>query len=155
MRRKDREIVDPIEVRGIVSRCNVLHLGLVDGQMPYIVPMNFGAVWDGDSLTVYTHSAISGRKVDLILRQPAVFVQMDCDGEMIAGNAACEYGYRYGSFMGSGRAEIISDSDEACAGMAVLMRHQTGQDFAILPRDIEQVAVIRITLTEWTAKACR
>lgn len=155
MRRKDREITDLAEVQDIVCRCRVMHVGLVDGGMPYIVPMNFGALWDGEQLTLYAHSATAGRKMELIRQAPPVFIQMDCDGELVTGTSACTYGYRYKSLMGLGRAEEVTDPDEMRSGMVALMRQQTGRDFTFSQEELTSVAVLRITLTEWSAKACR
>lgn len=42
MRRKDREVTELEAVKEIIRQCDVLRLGLVDGDYPYIVPMNFG-----------------------------------------------------------------------------------------------------------------
>lgn len=41
MRRKDREITDFNEIRKIIDACEILRLGLADGDFPYIVPVNF------------------------------------------------------------------------------------------------------------------
>ena len=42
MTRRELEITDIEEIRGILDRAQVLHLGLVDDGFPYIVPMNYG-----------------------------------------------------------------------------------------------------------------
>lgn len=42
MRRKDREVTELETVKEIIRQCDVLRLGLADGDYPYIVPMNFG-----------------------------------------------------------------------------------------------------------------
>ena len=41
MRRKDREVTGFSEIMKIVEQCEIVHLGLSDGDYPYIVPMNF------------------------------------------------------------------------------------------------------------------
>ena len=48
MRRNDREVTDFDEIVKIIDECEVLRLGLADGDYPYIVPMNFAyRVTDG------------------------------------------------------------------------------------------------------------
>ena len=42
MRRKDREIVDITEILEIIGKADVLHLGLFDGEYPYVVPLHYG-----------------------------------------------------------------------------------------------------------------
>ena len=45
MRRRDREVTDMNEILRILKTANVLHLGLTDGDMPYVLPMNYGFSW--------------------------------------------------------------------------------------------------------------
>lgn len=42
MRRKERQVTNPAEIRAVIDRCKVLRLGLNAAGAPYIVPMNFG-----------------------------------------------------------------------------------------------------------------
>jgi len=42
MRRKEKEITDIGEIEGIIKRAGVCRLGLVDGNTPYVIPLNFG-----------------------------------------------------------------------------------------------------------------
>ena len=66
MRRKDREITDINEIVKIVSDCDVLHLGMSDNGIPYVVPVNFGFTCEGRELTFYVHCATSGKKIDIL-----------------------------------------------------------------------------------------
>ena len=61
MRRKEKEIKDKKEIEQIFKYSHVCRLGIFDGKMPYIVPMNFGY---RDNI-LYFHSALEGRKVDI------------------------------------------------------------------------------------------
>ena len=38
--RREREVTDRDEMIEILKKCRILHLGLVDGDTPYVVPMN-------------------------------------------------------------------------------------------------------------------
>ena len=42
MRRKDREVTDPVKIREIITACNCCRLGFCDKGRAYIVPMDFG-----------------------------------------------------------------------------------------------------------------
>lgn len=42
MRRKDREITDIGEIERIISQSEILHLAMLDGDYPYLVPLHFG-----------------------------------------------------------------------------------------------------------------
>ena len=40
--RREREITDIEEIIKILEKENIIHIGLVDGDEPYVVPMNYG-----------------------------------------------------------------------------------------------------------------
>ncbi len=42
MRRKDKEITNKAEIEAILKKAFICHLGLSDGDQPYVVPMNYG-----------------------------------------------------------------------------------------------------------------
>ena len=153
MRRKDREITDMNRILEILDTARILHLGLYDDPYPYVVPLHYGYESAGGRLVFYMHGAKEGHKLDLIRQDPRVCVQIDCGMEMISGGEnACKYGASYASVIGRGDAEILEDPKSKAAALAVLMRHQTGRDFDIQEKVTAAVSVIRVTLTEYSAK---
>gem|GEM_PF-6349396 len=42
MRRSERAITDPAELESILREALVCRMGLCDGEVPYVVPMNYG-----------------------------------------------------------------------------------------------------------------
>ena len=54
--------------------------------------------------------------------------------------------------MGRGVGRIVEDVEEKKRAMSVLMKTQTGKDFSFEDRLVSIVAVIRIDVTEYTAK---
>ncbi len=152
--RREREVTDMEEILSILDKAKVLHLGLVDGDEPYVVPMNYGYIMEDRKLTVYLHGAKVGRKLDLMRVNPKVFFEMDCDIVPFEGKTACNYGITYASVMGRGKAVIIDDEDieEKIKGLAVLMKTQTGRDFDITDKMAGIVSVIRIDVSDYTAK---
>ena len=154
MRRTDRQITDPGAIEEILRRARVLHLGLMDGERPYVVPLHYGYIWEDGRLTLYMHSAPEGHKLDLIRANPNVFVEIDTGEIPISGgDVACRYGAAYSSLMGCGTATIVEDVAEKITGLRILMRTQTGREFAITPEMAGSAAVIRVEVTEFTAKA--
>jgi len=152
MTRREREVTDISEKLAILDKCKVLHLGLVDGDEPYVVPMNYGYVYEDEKLTLYLHGAKRGRKIDLMQKNPKVFFEMDCDITPFEGEIACQYGITYASIMGRGVAEIVEDVEEKKKGMSVLMKTQTGKDFEFEDKMVAFVNVIKITASSFTAK---
>ena len=59
MRRIDREITDIKDIEGILDRGFVCHLGLVDGERAYIVPMNYAY----EKMAIYLHCAGDGKNL--------------------------------------------------------------------------------------------
>ena len=58
VRYKTREVLDKNKIETFLQQARVGHLGMVDGNLPYVVPLNF--VWiDGK---IYFHGATGGRR---------------------------------------------------------------------------------------------
>lgn len=152
MTRREREITDMNKILEILDKSKVLHLGLVDGDEAYVVPMNYGYTYENDKLTLYLHGARRGRKIDLMRANPKVFFEMECDLNPFEGDVACKYGLSYSSIMGRGLAEIVEDPEEKMKALTFLMKTQTGKDFEFNEKLVSVVAVIRIDVSEFTAK---
>ena len=152
MTKRERQITDPQQIRHILDTANVLHLGLCVDNEPYVVPMNYGYTMEDGKLTLYLHSAVKGKKLDMIRANPNVFFEMDCDRMPFEGTLPCQYGLVYSSIMGRGTARIIEDTQEKMEAMTALMKTQTGKDFSFNERLVSIVAVIRIDVSEYTAK---
>lgn len=152
MTRRECQVTDTKEIRNILEKCKVLHLGLCDGDMPYVVSMNYGYHLDGDELTLYLHAARKGYKLEVIKKNPKVFFEMECEVEPFEGRLPCQYGMTYQSMMGWGSAELIEDTEEKKAIMSVFMKSQTGKDFTFEDRLVSIVSVIKIHVSGYTAK---
>lgn len=154
MRRADRQITDIDEIKDIVERAKVVHLGMIDGERPYVVPLHYGCEWHGDRLTLWCHGAREGRKLDVLRANAKVFVELDCDMELVSGgDVACRYGSCYASVMGDGVATIVEDPAEKVHGLRCLMRTQTGRAFDIPEQAVRAVSVMRIDVRGVTAKS--
>lgn len=156
MRRKDREITDPDEIRAIVERAKVLHLGLNGEERPYVVPLHYGVEWEEGLPVFYVHGAKEGRKLALLRRDGRVFVEIDAAGELVSGGGTpCRYGAVFESVMCDAEAEILPAGGEKQRALQILMKTQTGREFAITPEMAEGVAVIRLRALNLSAKARR
>lgn len=152
--RRELEITDIEKIRHILDISLVTHVGMVDGDEPYVVPMNFGYIMDGDKLTIYLHGAKKGRKIDILRANPKVFFEMECDLQPFEGDVACRYGMAYSSLMGKGNAVIVEDVEEKKLALSAVMKTQTGKDFTFEDKMVSFVNIIRIDVTAYTAK-CR
>ena len=150
--KRERQVTDPQQIRHILDTAKVLHLGLSVKDEPYVVPMNYGYCLEGGRLTLYLHSAVRGKKLDMIRENPNVFFAIDCDRQPFEGRVPCQYGLVYSSIMGRGTAAIVEDAEEKKQAMTILMKTQTGKDFTFNERLVSIVTVIRIDVHEYTAK---
>ena len=152
MTRRELEITDQKEMQDILDESKVLHLGLVDNGMPYIVPMNYGYTMEEGKLTLYVHGATTGYKLDVIRSNPTCCFEMECAVQPFEGEVACQYGTAYQSLMGRGTAVIIDDVQQKQDAMTILMKTQTGEDGTCNEKLVSIVSVIRIDVTDYTAK---
>ena len=152
MTKRERQITDQHQIIDILNRAKVLHLGLCVDNEPYVVPMNYGYTMEGEKLVVYLHSAVHGKKLDMIKANPKVFFEIDCDVVPFEGVMPCQYGVTYSSIMGRGTAQIVEDVEEKMKAMSVLMQTQTEKEFSFNERLVSIVAVIRIDVEAYTAK---
>lgn len=150
--RREKLVTDFNVIKEILDTAKVLHLGLVDGDEPYVVPMNYGYTLDGEKLTVWLHGATQGRKLDVMRKNPKVFFSMECNIEPFEGDVACKYGISYSSLMGKGKAEIIEDVEVKKQALSFLMKTQTGKDFEFNDKLASVVSIIKIDVEEYTAK---
>ena len=150
--KRERQVTDPEQILHILDTGKVLHLGLAVDNEPYVVPMNYGYTMEDGKLTMYLHSALKGRKLDMMRANSKVFFEIDCDLQPFEGRVACQYGLVYSSIMGRGTATIVEDVEEKKKAMSILMKTQTGKDFSFEDRLVSIVAVVRIDVAEYTAK---
>lgn len=154
MRRKDREITDFDRKLAVLQRCEVLHLGLSDDGAPYVVPLNFGARAEGGSVSLYFHCALSGRKLDLLRKNPRVSFAADRVLRLVGAERPCDWTMKYECVMGEGTAALVEDPAEKAEGMLCILRHygyEGGAEFA--PAMLERTAVVRVSVSAFTAKS--
>ena len=152
MTKRELQITDESQILRILDTAKVLHLGMAVDNEPYVVPMNYGYTQEDGKVVLYLHSALRGKKLDMIRQNPKVFFELDCDRVPFEGNMPCQYGLSYASVMGRGTARIVEDVEEKKTAMSILMKTQTGKDFSFEDRLVSIVAVIRIDVAEYTAK---
>lgn len=153
MRRRDRELTVKADLEEILRKAFVCHLGLVDGDQPYVVPVNF-AYEDGH---IYLHGAAEGRKLDLIRKNNKVCFEMELFSSEIIKNDGqpCNWGTAFQSVIGTGTAKIVEDQEEKIKDLNIIVkRFSNGEGGFTFPEsELVNTAVIDITITEMSGKA--
>lgn len=153
MRRKDREVVEREEILAIIKRCDVCRLALNDDGYPYVVPLNFGLVEKEDgSLRLVFHSALEGRKLELIARDPRASFEMDCRHELRYDESRGVCTMAYESVIGRGTVEILKDEEKAEALQALVDQYYPGQKKYYNPAAISRTAVYALDVESVTGK---
>ena len=97
--KRECAVTDPDQILHILDTAKVLHLGLSVNDEPYVVPMNYGYTFEAGKLVLYLHSALQGKKLDMMRANPKVFFSIDCDRMPFEGRVPCQYGLVYSSIM--------------------------------------------------------
>lgn len=155
MRRKDREVTSIGDQLSILNDCKVCRIAMQDAQGLYIVPLSFGYSYEEGRLTLYFHSAASGRKISAIEANGTAAFEMDCRHRLIEAENACKYGYAFGSIIGNGTVSIIRDTKEKQKALSLLMKHQTGKDFVFDSRSSDAVTVFKLDVAAFSVKEHR
>ena len=153
MRRKDREVTDRNAILSIIDECEIIRLGLADGDFPYIVPVNFGYTASDDEIAFYIHGAQAGRKYEMLTKNPYCSFEMDLPLEMDCIVEAKAVTMRYKSVMGKCKATALEGEEKQRAIDEVIMvRHEETKNFDYNRDAVARTAIFKLTVLEMTAK---
>lgn len=153
MRRKEREVTEIEEIEEIINKSDVCRIAFSDGNMPYIVTMNFG--YEGNPGRLYFHCATEGKKIDMIRRNSYVCFEMDTDHQLYGGNGACDWGMNYKSVVGYGNISVLNEMEARKTGMASIMDHYTHRKEYEFDNEVfGRTVILMLEITEMTGKKC-
>ncbi|MFC1515299.1 pyridoxamine 5'-phosphate oxidase family protein [Thermodesulfobacteriota bacterium] len=148
MRRKDREITDLSEIESIIRRSTVCRLAFSDQNQPYIVPLSFGY----KDNRLYFHSAPKGRKIDMLKKNSRVCFEFDIDYEIIKADKACDWGMRYKSVIGFGKASFVEGAESKRRALEVIMAQYADGAFSYPDNRIKNTVVIQVEIEHMSGK---
>jgi nitroimidazol reductase NimA-like FMN-containing flavoprotein (pyridoxamine 5'-phosphate oxidase superfamily) len=149
MRRAEKEINDYQEIADIMKKAIVCRISLVDGDSPYIVPVNF-AIHDNH---LYFHSAREGKKIDILRKNNKVCFEMDVSTEITKGKEPCFWGVKYLSVIDFGQAFFLEKANEKKKALNVLMEKYAGVgSFSYQEEALRKVLVIDIRIEKISGK---
>jgi hypothetical protein len=132
----------------ILEQAQVCRLAMVDKGHPYVVPLNFG--YRNGSL--YFHSALEGRKINVLNVNAQVCFEVDELVKMNKAAQACDWGVSFRSVIGTGTARMLETPAEKKAGLDIIMAHYSGRSFDYPEEMLAKTAVIQVTVHEMTGK---
>jgi nitroimidazol reductase NimA-like FMN-containing flavoprotein (pyridoxamine 5'-phosphate oxidase superfamily) len=148
MRRKEKEITDIADIEKILKESQICRLAMVDGDKPYIVPMNFG-YQDNE---MFFHSALEGKKIDLIKKNSNICFEVDQVINFKKAKLACDWGIEYKSVIGWGKAVLLDNPDEKINGLNIIMAQYSGREFEYSDKMLENTLVIKVIIDRITGK---
>ena len=126
---------------------------MVDDGSPYVVPLSYGyKILDGGVLELYLHSALEGRKLNILRSNSEVCFEMSHEGESVHSDTPCNSGYYYASVIGFGDVVFIEDADKKCEALTAMFKHQAGRDAVFTAEQAKNVCVFKIVSTDFTGK---
>ena len=148
MRRSEKEITDESAIEAIINSSIVCRLALSDGDQPYIVPLSFGY----QDRTLYFHSALEGKKIDILKKNNRICFEFDVNTEIIEAEKACKWGMKYQSVIGFGKAVLVENIEDKQKALNIIMNHYSDRNFQFPDKAIEKIAVIKIEIESMTGK---
>jgi hypothetical protein len=148
MRRKDREVSDPVIMEAIIAQAEFCRMAMCDNGKPYLVPLCFGYA----NKTVYVHSAASGRKIDILREGSEVWLEFTAGQEIVEHDVACKWRLRYKCVMASGRSIFVTSIEEKRSALGIIMAHYAQGVYGFPDPDIDATTVFKIPLNEMTCK---
>ena len=126
-----------------------------EGQ-PFIKPTTF--VYDEAEHAIYIHGALVGRMRTNLELNPRVSFCIAEMGRLLPADTSMEVGVEYASVVVFGKAELLTDADQARHGLQLLLNRffphlKPGIDYReILPQELDITSVYRIMIDSWSGK---
>lgn len=169
MRRSDKQITHRDEIDEILLAGEVCHLALKDEPFPYVIPLNYGygtlrrpaardpAAGDpaaADQPALLFHGADSGRKIDLMRRDPRAAFVVDVDHRLVTDEEACRFTMHYRSVMGHGTIVFLDEADAKRYALNRIMAQYSGRDdWPLSDGDLARVTIFALLIEELSGKS--
>ncbi len=148
MRRTEKQVTDPDSIQKIIKDALVCRLAMVDEDQPYVIPVSFGI----DKSELYVHSALQGKKIDILKKNPKIGFEIESDISIISHEIACKWGFRYRSIVGTGIARFLTDDSEKRFGLSVIMNQYSNKKFCFSQEMLDRTLIIKIEILSMSAK---
>ena len=148
MRRDDKQISDVGVIEDILRRAVVCRVGMCANDRPYVVGLCFGY----EDNVLYFHSFGEGKKLDILRNNSNVCFEVDIGCSVKKAGKACDWGMKYKSVIGFGKAVFVEDIESKRKGLDVIMRHYSEGSFDYPVDAMESIAVVKVEIESMTGK---
>lgn len=155
MRRNDRQIKDRETLQAIMKSCRICSVAFQGAEYPYVIPLNFGAVWEEDAVRLYFHGAGEGMKIQRMDADSRVAFSMAVEREFLLKEPACGSTMLYASICGRGRLGRVTDPEEIKRGLTSIMHQYDPEHSAFVFEEamVARTRLLCLTVEEMTGKS--
>lgn len=136
------------DIEAIIRNATVCRLGLLDEDIPYVVPLCFG-YRDG---VLYFHTSPKSRKLEMIRKHPKVCFEMDILVDPFPAEKPCDWNMRYQSVIGFGTASIIQDAAEKRAALSIIVNQYASGTHDLPEKKVAITAVFKVAVDRMTGR---
>ncbi|MDC7125441.1 MAG: pyridoxamine 5'-phosphate oxidase family protein [Spirochaetales bacterium] len=149
MRRSDKQITDQKLIDEILLNNTICRLALLDGERPYVIPMDYGY----NNQTFYLHTATEGTKLELINKNNNACIEVTDSIELLTSDKGCDFSTKYRSVICSGKVQPVLDFVQKVEGLKVILKQHTGKsDWNIPEAAVKSVVVLKLDIETITGK---
>ncbi len=149
MRKANQEITDKSAIEEILSQSGICRIGMIDNRLPYVLPFNYGY----KNNHIYIHCASTGKKIDLLRKNPKVCFEIEQNAGIVKNDKACKWETTYRSIVGYGTIEILTDFTQKQKGLEIIMAHNGApylDDFEA--NQVDSVVILKLKIDTLTGK---
>jgi nitroimidazol reductase NimA-like FMN-containing flavoprotein (pyridoxamine 5'-phosphate oxidase superfamily) len=149
MHKKEKEIINPDEIEEILTKNTICRITLSLNDTPYLLPMNYGY----ENSTIYLHTAMVGKKIDIINQNNYVCFEISDSIELVTAEVACGFTTNYRSIIGFGNVTIVEDTEKKIEALLIIMKQHTGNmHWELNSRVLEKTGILKIEIESITGK---
>lgn len=151
---RDDIYFDPDTIDWGMTHCNVVQLGIQDGDSVYIVPVHFGFEHDEHQhFRLYFHGSAAGKRASLIHDNPNVGIEMYADHQLLPASQDSAFSARFRSLIGKGTVKELTDAADKIHALTVMMYHYVARmPHPLTAAMVEQAHVWCVDLDEVSCK---
>ncbi|MBN1598988.1 MAG: pyridoxamine 5'-phosphate oxidase family protein [Bacteroidales bacterium] len=152
MCRNERKIYSQEEIDEILKNAEICRVALYDGNVPYLVPFNFGIDLNNSNI-IYFHCANEGKKLDIINKNPNACFQVETEVLLKPSEKPCGWALNYKSVMALGQIKIVRDLDEKIHRLNCIMSHYYNQnEFRYNENSLFDTTILKFKVAVYTGK---
>ncbi|MDP8200535.1 MAG: pyridoxamine 5'-phosphate oxidase family protein [Candidatus Tenebribacter burtonii] len=132
----------------IITKTQVCYLGMSKGNLPYVLPINFGF----HDNTIYFHCALKGEKIEILKDNPNICLVFNIDNKLINNVPQDDWSIYYKSVIVYGKIQFIKDITEKQEAINIMFRHYEGINYTLPKTVLERTMFMKVKIEKMTGK---